>query len=293
MQIKDFEECLQLRIGEVNCKGSNDEKKVVYKGIKGERASKMKRLFTSIGDYGMESYKTSLVLPTVEKFGYLGEEKLGSEIKVNNNNVSHAFRLGAIDKVGKKNYILTEIGNEIKINPDKFSKIFKEQMLKYSIYNDEEGNFIFPYRTWLEVLKEVKCIRKIDFLYCLYPLRDTSELTIDCVVENIKMLQETYKKPEVLSDENRQKVLEILNQKFDVDYGFQDVWTTKTACYNQWRYFMNHLSEFTDAVEISKDKGSVLLASGGAVNISDMLSNTKNIEDYTTFEEMRSNYKKI
>ena len=56
---------------------------------------------------------------------------------------------------------------------------------------------------------------------------------------------------------------------------------------------MNHLSEFTDAVEISKDKGSVLLASGGAVNISDMLSNTKNIEDYTTFEEMRSNYKKI
>ncbi len=293
MQIKDFEECLQLRIGEVNCKGSNDEKKVVYKGIKGERASKMKRLFTSIGDYGMESYKTSLVLPTVEKFGYLGEEKLGSEIKVNNNNVSHAFRLGAIDKVGKKNYILTEIGNEIKINPDKFSKIFKEQMLKYSIYNDEEGNFIFPYRTWLKVLKEVKCIRKIDFLYCLYPLRDTSELTIDCVVENIKMLQETYKKPEVLSDENRQKVLEILNQKFDVDYGFQDVWTTKTACYNQWRYFMNHLSEFTDAVEISKDKGSVLLASGGAVNISDMLSNTKNIEDYTTFEEMRSNYKKI
>ncbi|MCX8047986.1 MAG: DEAD/DEAH box helicase family protein, partial [Anoxybacillus gonensis] len=139
IKIDDFESSLQFRIGEVNKEADNAPPKLLFTGAKGERKSSIKRVFTSMGDYNMEAYKTSLVLPTLEKFSSPDEIKLGSEIKINNNNVSHTVRLGAIEKIDKTHYRLTPIGELIKQDPSRFESIFQHQLLRYHIINKENG----------------------------------------------------------------------------------------------------------------------------------------------------------
>ena len=279
LKISDFESSLQFRIGELNKQGSNEPPKVIFTGAKGERKSSIKRVFTSMGDYNMDAYKASLVLPTLEKFTSLNDIKAGTDLKINNNNVSHTFRLGAIDKVDTKNYKLTAIGKLIKEDPSTFEPIFQQQLLKYYIFSKETGEFLFPYRAWFQVMQQVKRIRKLDFIYGLYPLKDTNSTTIEKAINQIIYLQETYVDPEILSDDNKEKVLEILNKKFNIELAYKDVWTSRGTSYNQFNYFVKHLLTFKNIFQLGNKKHVIEVIPGALVNINNLLQETSQIEE--------------
>jgi len=297
INISDFESSLQFRIGEINSKGTNEPPKVIFTGAKGERKGSIKRIFTSMGDYNMDAYKTSLALPTLEKFSSSSDIITNSDIKINNNNVSHTFRLGAIDKYDKKNYSMTSIGEFILNNPDNFKDIFQYQLLKYHIVNKENDELLFPYRAWFKVMREVRKIRKLDFIYCLYPLKDTNDETIAEAIENIRYLKETYIYPDKLSDDNKEKVLNLLNHKFGIELDFKDVWSSRGTSYNQFNYFSKHLLTFENIFQTGNEKHTLEVIPGAIVNIDTLLDSTSQIENFAlgsnNEDALRNLYTKI
>ncbi len=278
IKIADFESSLQFRIGEINKEADNAPSKLQFTGAKGERKSSIKRVFTSMGDYNMDAYKTSLVLPTLQRFSSHEDVKSGNELKINNNNVSHTVRLGAIQKIDKKNYQLTPIGIRIMEDPLSFEPIFQQQLLKYYIVNDENGEILFPYRTWFKCMAQVPSIRKLEFIYCMYTLRDTREETINLAVERMLYLQNTYVNPELLSEDNKEKVLEILNKKFDIELDYKDVWSSRGTSYNQFNYFKKHLLTFGNIFQEGNGKHVLEVIPGSLVNIHNLLRETEEIE---------------
>ncbi|MEB2584693.1 DEAD/DEAH box helicase family protein [Bacillus cereus] len=291
INIADFEGSLQFRIGDVNKEAFDAPYKLAGTKEKGGRKGSIKRVFTSMGDYNMDAYKTSLALPTLEKFSSQDEIKSGSDIKINNNNVSHTMRLGAIEKYDKKNYRLTPIGKMILEDPSKFETIFKHQLLRYHIVNEADETILFPYRAWFKVLKEVGYIRKLDFIYCLYPLRNTDEATIQLAVERVKYLQNTYVNPDILSDENKEKVLQLLNKKFEINLDFKDVWSSRGTSYNQFNYFAKHLLAFDNMFQKGSQKHQIHVTPGTRVNIITLLSETEYIENVNDVAKLQQLYR--
>lgn len=293
IDIPDFESSLEFRIGEINCKGSNEPSKIVFTGAKGERKGSIKRIFTSMGDYNIDAYKTSLVLPTLQKFSSTNDILPSSDLKINNNNVSHTFRLGAIDKSDKKSYCMTEIGEFILNNPDAFKDIFQHQLLKYYILNKKNGELLFPYRSWFKIMREVRKIRKLDFIYCLYTLKDTNDDTIARAIENIRYLQETYIYPDKLNEDNKEKVLNLLNKKFDIELDFKDVWSSRGTSYNQFNYFSKHLLTFENIFQVGSEKHTLELIPGAVVNIDTLLNSTIEIENLVFKSNTEDNLRKL
>lgn len=282
INISDFESSLQFRIGEINSKGTNEPLKIIFTGAKGERKGSIKRIFTSMGDYNMDAYKTSLALPTLEIFSSPSDIVPSSKLKINNNNVSHTFRLGAINKYDKKNYCITEIGQFILNNPDDFKYVFQHQLLKYHILNKENGELLFPYRAWFKIMRKVRKIRKLDFIYCLYPLKDTNDDTITKAIENIKYLQQTYIHPDKLNDDNKEKVLNLLNDKFGIELDFKDVWSSRGTSYNQFNYFYKHLLTFENIFQSGAEKHTIEIIPGSIVSIDTLLNSTSKVEDLSS-----------
>ncbi|MEK4164859.1 DEAD/DEAH box helicase family protein [Bacillus sp. FSL W8-0672] len=279
IQIENFETSLQFRIGEINKKDSKDTAKVIFTGAKGERKGSIKRVFTSMGDYNMDAYKSSLVIPTLSKFSSMQEQLSSSDIKINNNNVSHTYRLGAIEKSAKV-FSITEIGKAIKEDNNIFEPIFKSQLLRYHIFNKETNEFLFPYRAWLKVIKETNRIRKLDFIYGLYPLKSTESSVIDNAIDQIIFLQNTYSAVEILNDDNKEKVLEILNKKFDIDIDYKDVWTSRGTSYNQFNYFVKHLLSFDNIFQMSPTEKHVIeMKPGAKINIETLLEESNELEE--------------
>lgn len=288
VDLNEFELGLQLRIGEVD----NRLKKNQFRKIENRR-SNIDRFFVTMGDCQAESYWNSLVRPMLEKFDSDDELKNYTEIKINHNSPSHQIRIGIIDRNINGSFELTTVGKYLKNNPNKFTEVFKEQMLRYSIYNESQKIFIFPYRAWLKILKEVKFVRKIDFIYCIYLLRDTNDLALKEAINNIKYMHENYKNPNLLNDKNREKVTKELNEKFNVDFSFQDIWFSKTTTSNQFNYFKNHLQKFDDIISYSQKDDSLLLIPGLESRIDDILSKTEEFEKCNDINEMRSIYVNI
>ncbi|MFL0475498.1 DEAD/DEAH box helicase family protein, partial [Priestia sp. 179-F W1.4 NHS] len=277
LNIKDFESSIQFRIGEINKKADNTELKYKFGIKKGDRKGSIKRVFTSMGDYNMDAYM-NLVFPTLEKFSSETDVKLGSDLKFNNNNVSHTYRLGAIEKMSKKEYRLTPVGMELLANPSKAKAIFQQQLLKYHIVNAENGEVLFPYRAWFETMRKVPFLRKLEFIYCLYSLKDTRPETIELAIEQMLYLQETYINPEILSESNKEKVLEMLNKKFEIELDFKDVWSSRGTSYNQFNYFKKHLLNFDNVFQEGAIKHVLEVIPGSQVNIHNLLHETKELE---------------
>ncbi|WP_117148893.1 DEAD/DEAH box helicase family protein [Paraliobacillus zengyii] len=279
IKIENFETALQFRIGEVNKHSTMEPSKVIFTGAKGERTGSIKRVFTSMGDYNMEAYKNSLVIPTLNRFNSKDEILSGSEIKINNNNVSHTYRLGAVNKESK-NYSLTDIGIKLKENPAIFDDVFKNQLLNYFIHHKDTNSFLFPYRAWFKVLKETEKIRKFDFIYGLYPLKSTDDGFLENAIDQVIFLQDTYTEVELFNDDNKEKILNMLNQKFGIEIAYQDVWTSRGTSYNQFNYFIKHLLSFHNIFQKSKTEKHVIeLIPGAKVSIDSMLEETKEIEE--------------
>ena len=200
MNITDFESSLTLRIAEVNKNPSETNTPSIWTETAPKaRKSEMKRVFVSIGDYTLDAYLNSLVIPTLEKFTSLDVEMDGNAIKFNHNNVSHAVRMGVIAKKDKK-YIMTSLGKALLADKSIYASVSKEQLLKYYCVNKEDSSILFPYRAILKIFLSFDYVTRFEFLYCIYSLRNTSDSAIKRATERIQYLRDTYHNIDILSE---------------------------------------------------------------------------------------------
>ncbi|MEG0962858.1 MAG: DEAD/DEAH box helicase family protein [Lachnospiraceae bacterium] len=295
MGINDFENSLTLRIAEVNKNPTDTNAPSIWtESAPKARKSDMKRVFVSIGDYTLSAYIDSLVMPTLEKFTTIDAEMDGIDLKCNHNNVSHAVRMGVIEKSGKK-YKMTPLGKALLSDKSLYSSISKEQLLKYYCINKEDGSILFPYRAMLKIFLEFDYVSRFEFLYCIYSLRDTSDASIIEAIERIKYLRQTYPNIDILSEANKEKLLDIINTKYDVQFGFKDIWTSRTTTYNQFNYFKKHLWAFDNifiTTETKSEKEKIRINPGVQSSIQELLDLTSAIEapaltnDTSTLDEL-------
>lgn len=285
MNITDFESSLTLRIAEVNKNPSETNTPSIWTETAPKaRKSEVKRVFVSIGDYTLDAYLDSLVMPTLKKFTSPDVEMNSSDIKYNNNNVSHAVRMGVIAKKDKK-YIMTSLGKALLADKSIYASISKEQLLKYHCVNKEDGSILFPYRAILKIFLSFDYVTRFEFLYCIYSLRSTNDSSIKEAIERIQYLRDTYPNIDILSEANKEKVLDIINTKYDVQFGFKDIWTSRTTTYNQFNYFKKHLWIFDNIFITSEDrneKEKIRINPGVQSSIQQLLDLTAEIEAAAT-----------
>lgn len=289
MGINDFESSLTLRIAEVNKNPSDTNAPSVWtESAPKARKSEMKRVFVSIGDYTLDAYLDSLVMPTLEKFTNTDAEMDSNDIKCNHNNVSHAVRMGVIAKNGKK-YTMTPLGKALLADKGIYGSVSKEQLLKYYCINKDDGSILFPYRAILKIFLTFDYVTRFEFLYCIYSLRDTSDSSIQEAIERIQYLRDTYPNIDILSEANKEKVLDIINTKYDVQFGFKDIWTSRTTTYNQFNYFKKHLWGFDNIFITSEgrnDKEKIRINPGVQSSIQQLLDLTADIETVAATGDM-------
>lgn len=280
LNINNFESSLTFRIAEVNKDGITCGEIISSIGTRG-CASDVKNVFTSISAYKVTAFR-NLVIPTLELYASERSIKTRAEIEKNNNNVSHTLRLGAIDEVSKNNFSITPLGEYLLDNPEKFISVYQNQIMSYWIINKKTKEFLFPYRAVFKILSRVKKIRKFDFIWCIYTLENTKPETIENAIKNIFFLQETYPYPEKLNQNNKQKVLDVLNVKFDLNIGFNDLWSSRGKVYNQFNYIVKDLLIFENIFELGAEKHTLQVKSGGISYIHSLLRETGKIEELAT-----------
>lgn len=296
VNIPNFKEALEFRIGDVNSRTA--EEKVLLKSLtSGKRSSNMSRSFTSISDYKYEAMFNSLIYPTLQIFKDKNATILPSkDIKINNNNVSHTYRLGAIEKAQNRQYTITDLGYKLMNNFVSSHELFKTQMLRYYIIDKETNGIIFPYRAWLKVLLEVPKIRKLDFIYALYTLHDTSAESLRNAIYTVQYLQETYPYEDKLSVKNKEDVLNLLNKRFNTTLGFMDVWTSRGTSYNQYNYFIKHLLCFDNFIYFNKDNSTVEIIQSERAAVRELLSHHEYLEKFAAEQDitnLRKEYTKL
>ena len=276
--VKDFEKKLYLKIAEVNKEPTKYEYKTKKYGV-AERKSYYQRIFKTLGDYSVRSYKKNLVMPTIHKFKYKDQVLPINEIQINHNNVSHTERLGLISKKGKR-YRLSPLGVQLFENRVSFESLFRRQMLRYfSMVSDKTGpRILFPYRTSLKILLETKSINFVEFVFGLYSLVNSSPSAIKDAVENIKYVRSNFPNLEILSETNKPKILKELNTFFGTNFSATDIWAKKTTINNQYIYFRDHLSLFNNFISIDGRKKSIILIDGIDEELNLLLSRDSYLE---------------
>ena len=283
----DFSDNINLMIATYNKDIDDTKPDENFWKEKDARKSQLKRVFVSIGDYTLDKYKESLIVPTLKK--YIAEEEItevrtSAEIKINNNNVSHTRRFGAIVKEGN-NYRITDIGKSLlENNYANYQELAKRQLLYYYSINKENNRILYPYRTILKVLLETDFLTRLEFLYCVYSLRSTEEYDISSAIENIMYIRETFPGIDYLNTQNQERALELLNTKLDVEFAYKDIWTSRTTAYNQFNYFKKHLLYFDD-IFFDNEKNKIMIDINKKNKIKKMLLDTVEIEKYNIEDE--------
>lgn len=255
INIEDFADKLYLKIATVNANPSNTLYEPAVKYGKKQRKSGYKRIFKTLGDYSVDSYFKSLVVPTIEKFKPNKTTISNKEVKINNNNVSHTLRLGLIVK-DKKNYNITPLGKKYLEGTIDNQMLFKRQMLRYSTYLEDSNDtrLLFPYRACLKIIEQTKSLNFFEFAFGVNTLYDSSNESIQEAIDSILILREKYPNLLLVNEANRTVILDELNELFNSQYSLTDIWTKRTTLYNQYGYFRNHLSIFTDFIKIEKQE---------------------------------------
>jgi superfamily II DNA or RNA helicase len=290
IDLKSFEEHLYLKIADVNKNPSSETFKVAKVYGKKERKSSQKRIFKTLGDYSVESYYKNLVTPTIEAYKGKSTTLDISKIKINNNNVSHTKRLGLIIN-DKKSYSITPLGEKYLKGEIKDTELFKRQMLRYfsSLEDGNEERILFPYRACIKVLLEVGVISIHEFSFAIYSMDDSTHDSIERAIADIKYLRENYKNINLVSEANRADILCELNDYFGTNYNETEVWTQRTTIYNQFVYFRNHLSLFTDFITIDKE-GRINLIENNAAKARHLLSLDNRLEFEPDLHSLVSKY---
>lgn len=280
IDIKQFSDELYVQIATVNANPDNIRRPTTFGA--GERKTGHARIFKTIGDYAAERFFSSLVDPTIKIYKDKNSKCLSiADIKIDNNNISHTYRLGLIEK-SEKNYSLTPLGEYYLSGHIKPQDLFRKQMLRYSnsLEDNKIAHTLFPYRACLEVLKslEVKKLTFNEFAFCIYPMYDSTPDSIKRAVDDINYLRQKYPRLKAINIANRPQILQLLNTYFGTTLTITDIWgTAGTTVKNLYSYFKNHLSLFEDIIEI-KNREICIKPGVNANDIDKLLEIDKNIE---------------
>lgn len=274
--VKSFSKELYLRIADVNG-DPTFIRRLTKKYGKTERKSHYKRIFKTLGDMSVDTYR-ALVMPTMRKFSSVEQILPIAKIKINHNNVSHTERLGLIIK-DKNGYKLSPLGVELFRKKVDFESVFRRQMLRFSLVDDSKGKrILFPYRAYLKILLEVKSINFIEFVFGIYSMIDSSDDSIQDAIDNIKHLRDKYVNLEILNEANKPKVLKELNSYFGTSFSETDIWVKKTTIVNQYIYFRNHLALLEKFIKIGDKLRTISLVKGAEKNLASLLMKDTSFE---------------
>ena len=248
----------------------------IYEGVKGPqdaktdfafkvRRSGFRKDFKALGDYSVDSYVGNLVNPTIEKFVDSDSVVSPTNLKIVNNNVSHTVRLRLIQKNSNGDFELTGLGKDYKSGQIDSDEIFRQAMISYNCKDDEEP--LYPYRAALRILERANSINKVEFLYGIYSLLDSSPETIENSIARIAKIRESYPNILRVNDANKTVVLKELNELFDENFSEADLWANTTAT-NKFIYFKNHLALFEG---INATSVEITLADANKQDIADLL----------------------
>ena len=255
INLESFADKLTLRIAEVN-KNPTGTVGVGSKLGKTERKKDVKRVLKTFGDYTPSSMCEKLIMPTLEIVNDTFKYKT-KEIKINNNNVSHARKLGVIRETSKGEYEITPLGLALKNNDIEYVDLFVNQMFLYK--DSVDGNEIYPYRVALEILSEVGEVSFYQYYYALYSIGfSEKEPHLKEAIRIIKDMNKNYPYLQGASKNNKEKLLNSLNERYEVDFSYNNVWTDRTTVYNQFRYLSRHL-ELLEGAIIQVDNNITLL----------------------------------
>ncbi len=290
IDLTSFEEHLYLKIADINKNPSSENFKVAKVYGKKERKSSQKRIFKTLGDYSVDTYYKNLVKPTITAYKGKSNTLDISKIKINNNNVSHTKRLGLIIN-DKKNYSITPLGEKYQKGEIKDTDLFKRQMLRYfsSLEDGNEERILFPYRACIKVLLDVGSINIHEFSFAIYSMDDSTPDSIERAIADINYLRENYKNLNLVSEANRNTILNELNDYFGTNYNETEIWTQRTTIYNQFVYFRNHLSLFTEFINIDSE-GKINLIENNAAKARHLLSLDNRLEFEHNLQSLVSKY---
>jgi len=291
INIDDFTDKLYLKIATVNANPTESLFNPIKKYGKKDRKSGYKRIFKTLGDYSVDAYFKSLVHPTINKYKAL-ESSLtltNIEAKINNNNVSHTVKLGLIVK-NKKQYDLTPLGKKYMSGEIDDMTLFKRQMLRYSTYLEDldESRLLFPYRACLKIIEQTKSLNFFEFAFGVNTLYDSKSSSIQEAIDSILILRKKYPNLLLVNEANRLTILDELNLSFNSEYSLTDIWTKRTTLYNQYNYFKNHLSIFSDFIEIKNQ--SIYLISGKSNKLNQLLALDNKLEYEINHQSVMERY---
>jgi predicted helicase len=284
----NFEKNLYARIADVN---KNPEKSSMeeIKKIR-SRKSGTSRIFRTIGDYTWSSYNSSLINPALNVFKSQTSLVKRNEISsINHNAVSHCIKLGVLELVNEDSFILTEIGKLLKLAPDSFNDIFKEQILKY--YERQKDITIFPYREILKLLCEFKSISYFEFCFSVFGVSEISPDFHSVMSQRFEYVRNSYINIDMASDKNKLNILKKLNNELETTFTPKDVWTSSTTVSNQWGYWRNHLSLFDPVVTISADGRKLIVEEKRIEEIQELLRETRGVEEAPDLQNLELMYR--
>ncbi|GIU51817.1 DEAD/DEAH box helicase family protein [Shewanella sp. KT0246] len=275
IDISQFEESLAIRIADVN-KDPTGTIGVGGQLGKSERKGSITRVFKTAVDFTASVCLENLVEPTLNLMlpnqTYTRKDLIiyTKNNRPSNNNVSHCERLGIIKKVAKAQFQLTGIGEKIKSNQHDFNDMFKNQMMLFS--QDKDGSTLFPYREVFLFLKRLKSINFVQFVYGIYSIEfdDDDKPNIEKAISNAQEINQNYPNIHLTSEANKQGILNELNEAYNCNFSFANVWTDRTTVGNQYRYLKNDLIIFDEIFTFSNK--CILLKDGGEEKISEILS---------------------
>lgn len=252
----------------------------IYEGVKGPqdpgtklafkvRRSDYRKVFKALGDYSFTSYIDNLVNPTIEKFDSINDAVNPRVLKIVNNNVSHTQRLGLIEKNIAGDFVLTEAGKLYLTSQLDSEEVFRQAMLQYNCKPSGETP-LYPYRAALEILARVNSINKVEFLYGIYSLQDSSSETVDDSIARIAKIRESYKNILRVNDANKSIILHELNYLFGENFSEADLWASTTAT-NKFIYFKNHLALFEG---VNAGSTEITLTDSNKQEIQDLLESS-------------------
>jgi superfamily II DNA or RNA helicase len=244
LNVVELEEALTLRIAEVNGETTGAVVPASHLGA-GERHSGRARNLRTIGDYTPLKYKESLVDPTLSRFADSHQVLSRADIKINNNNVGHAEKLGVITE-SESGFQVTPLGSRYLGGEISFDNLFANQILKYRDQSNSDAA-AYPYRFFLEFMLQVDKISYHDFLYGIYSI-DTKAVIDEALadsVERVKAIRDLGYNATVANSKNKTQLLEEFKSVTGLAMNPNDVWTDRTTTFNQFRSFRRHLELFS------------------------------------------------
>jgi superfamily II DNA or RNA helicase len=244
LNLSKLRETLELRIATVNARPGEHLAFVRPLGA-GERASNVERLVRTMADYTPEKLEESLVSPTLARFTASDVVASADQLRIDNNNVSHARKLGVIRPLEGKAFTLTKAGRLLRDGERSFEDVMRNQLL---LYEDAREEALFPYRLVAQFIAERDAIRYWDFLFGIYNAEPASpdDERIARAWDRVDSIERYYPALEVASPASKAVLVEELNSATGLALVDADIWTDRTTAGNQFRYFGRHLALFEE-----------------------------------------------